>query len=407
MLTTRLQIQAIADHLAGLTQPDLPPSHFSPPWHAIYQALLAAPPDASHQALLQALADRADRDTLIDLIFAAVPGERLDFPSLHQVAPTLPPIRWLWPAWIPRGLLSLLGSVPGGGKSYLALDLARRIIGDLPFPDGAPVPTPGANVIYVDAEDVPQVTKQRAEAWDMDTTCLYLMTPQQRPYIDFSRPPDRDRLAEMAYRLQPALVVVDSLSTISSKGENNVEDVREVLSFLNKLAQDFQCALLLVHHLRKRGLPAFTDPLTVDDFRGSTHIIAIARSVLGLSVIQTGPEPDRNGPRRLEIVKTNLGCYPPPLGVEFLPQHPAGALLQYGPPPQPYRAPTRLELCQTWLLDTLRQEGAPLAPADLLELAREAGYSRTTFYDARAALGDQIRDTKGRRRRGNKWELAQ
>jgi len=407
MLTNRLQIQAIADHLAGLAQPDLPLSHFTPPWRDLYQALLAAPPDALPQAFLHALSDHADRDTLIDLIYAAVPGERLDFPSLQQIAPSLPPIRWLWPAWIPRGLLSLLGSVPGGGKSYLALDLARRIIGDLGFPDGAPVPAPGANVIYVDAEDVPQVIRQRAEAWDMDTGRLYLMTPQHRPYIDFGRLPDRDHLAEMTHHLQPALVVVDSLSTISSKGENNVEDVREVLSFLNKLAQDFQCALLLVHHLRKRGLPSFTDPLTVDDFRGSTHIIASARSVLGLSIVQTDPEPDRNGPRRLEIVKTNLGCYPAPLGVQFLPQHPAGALLEYGPPPRPYRAPTKLDQCQTWLLDRLGQEDAPLSPTDLVEQAGHAGYSRTILYDARAELGDQIRDTKGRRQRGNQWELAQ
>jgi hypothetical protein len=406
MLTTRLQIQTIADHLAGLNQSDLSPSLFTPPWQEIYRALRAAPPDAVHKVLLEVLGERADGDTLIDLIFAAVPGERLDFPSLQQIAPSLPSIRWLWPAWIPHGLLSLLGSVPGGGKSYLALDLARRIIGDLGFPDGAPVPDPGANVIYVDAEDVPQVIKQRAEAWDMDTGRLYLMTPQERPYIDFSRPPDRDHLSEMVYRLEPALVVVDSLSTISSKGENSVEDVREVLSFLNKLAQDFQCALLLVHHLRKRGLPILTDALTVDDFRGSTHIIAIARSVLGLSVIQTGPEPDRNGPRRLEVVKTNLDRYPAPLGVEFLPQQPVGAMLQYGPPPQLYRNPSQLDQCQSWLVEQLRQEEAALAPAELVEQAQQAGYSRATLYKARAELGEQIRDTKGRRRRGNEWELV-
>ena len=66
----------------------------------------------------------------------------------------------------------------------------------------------------------------------------------------------------------------------------------------------------------------------------------MARSVLGLSLIQTGPEPDRNGPRRLEVVKTNLARYPEPLGVEFLSGYPAGVTLQYGPPPQAYRKPT-------------------------------------------------------------------
>ena len=46
--------------------------------------------------------------------------------------------------------------------SYLALDLVRRIIADEPFPDGVPQPLPGANVIYVDAESVPQIISERA-----------------------------------------------------------------------------------------------------------------------------------------------------------------------------------------------------------------------------------------------------
>jgi hypothetical protein len=52
----------------------------------------------------------------------------------------------------------------------------------------------------------------------------------------------------------------------------------------------------------------------------------VARSVLALSVVpveslcpQTGRTlpPDRNGPRRLEVIKTNLCRYPPALMVGF------------------------------------------------------------------------------------------
>ncbi len=53
----------------------------------------------------------------------------------------------------------------------------------------------------------------------------------------------------------------------------------------------------------------------IHDFRGSGHITAMARTVLGLSVVQTGKTFSLNGPRRLELVKTNLGPYPNPLGV--------------------------------------------------------------------------------------------
>ena len=63
-------------------------------------------------------------------------GEPLHFPSLAEIAETLPPVRWLWHGWIPRGMVSLLG-VPGHRKSYFVLDLARTIIEGGPWPTGS------------------------------------------------------------------------------------------------------------------------------------------------------------------------------------------------------------------------------------------------------------------------------
>jgi len=414
MLTTRLQIQAVIDLLAGLGETSLPVGDFSEPHRTAYRAILDvrapgshdASPAAAQQALLKALEGHPDRDSIIRAIFATVPGAKRDFPSLQEIAASLPAVTWLWPDWIPRGMITLLGAAPGTGKSYLALDLARCIIAGDRFPDSAPVPQPGANVIYVDAEDSPQIINQRAEQWHMDTSRLFLMRPHDRLFIDFSQGIDRDRLIEMAHRLAPALVVVDSLSTISSKGENNVEDVREVLGFLNKLALDAQCGLLLIHHLRKRGVFPLVDGLSLDDFRGSSHIIAIARSVLGLSIIQTGPQPDRAGPKRLEVVKTNLAHYPEPIGVEFLPQHPTGAVLRYGEPAQQYRQPTKADECVKWLLCTLKEAGRPMKPAEIVEQAEEAGFSRRMVFRARATLGESVRNTEGGRHPHNMWELA-
>jgi len=414
MLTTRLQIQAVADLLAGLGETSLPVGDFSEPCRMAYRAILDVrgpdshdtPLAAAQQALLKALEDRPDRDSIIAAVFTAMPGAKRDFPSLQEIAASLPEVTWLWPDWIPRGMITLLGAAPGTGKSYLALDLARCIIAGGKFPDGAPAPQPGANVIYVDAEDCPQIINRRAELWDMDTSRLFLMQPGERLFIDFSQTTDQDHLVEMACSLAPALIVVDSLSTISSKGENNVEDVREVLGFLNKLALDAQCGLLLIHHLRKRGVLPLVDVLSLDDFRGSSHIIAIPRSVLGLSIVQTGPRPDRVGPRRLEVVKTNLARYPEPIGVEFLPQHPDGVVLRYGEPAQQYHQPTKADECVEWLLRTLEEAGQPMKPAEVVELGEQAGFSRSTVYQARRMLGDSIRNTTGERNPRNLWAPA-
>ena len=183
--------------------------------------------------------------------------------------------------------------------------------------------------------------------------------------------------------------------------------MRDLLGFLNRLALEFQCGLLLVHHLRKRGLLPMMDMLSVDDFRGSSHIIAMSRSVMGLSIVRTGPEPDRNGPRRLEIVKTNLARYPKPLGLEFKPLHPKGAWLEYtAEPPQPYSQPTKTDECTEWLLCFL-QEGGATRPQDIIAAAEAEGFSRRTVYRARSKLGERIADTAGRKHPENRWTLAE
>ena len=79
--------------------------------------------------------------------------------------------------------------------------------------------------------------------------------------------------------------------------------------------------------------------------------------------------------------------------------------MEYGDPPQPYRPPTKLDRCTDWLEGTLRAAGKPLRPAEIKELAREAGFGRTMLYEARALLGDRIEDTQGRRHPGNEWQL--
>jgi hypothetical protein len=83
-------------------------------------------------------------------------------------------VRWLWPGWIPRGMITLLGAYQGTGKSYFVLDIARTVIHGGPWPDGAPAEKLGT-VIYVDAEAIPQVNNERAVKLDLNRIgCNYL-----------------------------------------------------------------------------------------------------------------------------------------------------------------------------------------------------------------------------------------
>ena len=329
--------------------------------------------------------------------------------SLEALAEHLPPIEWLWPSWIPRGMLTLLGASPGAGKSLVALDLCRRIIHGIGFPDGQPVSKPGSTCIYVDAEAVPQITNQRAKAWKMDRKHLYLMLPPDTyGMLDLGDLTHQNHLIDMAFYLEPELIVIDSLSSISARGENNVEDVRALLGYLTSVAREFNAGLVLVHHLRKRNATPLTDLVTPDDFRGSSHIIAMARSVLAMSIIQDAPEPNRNGPRRVEIVKTNLCQYPKALGLILEPTSPGAPTLRYTDPPEPYKETTQAEECEGWLIQVLDDAGEPLAPRDVVALAADVGFRETTVRRARRALDDVIVNTERHATSPkNRWALAE
>jgi hypothetical protein len=326
---------------------------------------------------------------------------------LAEIGPELPQTTWFWQAWIPRGLLTLLAAWPGVGKTYLALDLAQRVIASLPTPDESTFVLKTGRVIYVDAEDFLPDIYERALVWGMDLDKFYPIRRPPRDLIDMSRPQYQDPLIDMCFDLQPDLVIVDSLSSVNARGENNIEDLRDVLGFFVELATTFDVALLLIHHLRKPG-KGVTQPVTMHDLRGSGHLVAMARSILGIDVLKTGPEEDLNGPRQLKVLKKNRGKYPKPLSVQYKdsPTNPDVAVLSYGPIELFERYPKTLtERCAAWLIDLLEERG-PTSFTEIQALAAQEEYRYWVLIEARQLIGDKVIDTLGRKRFGNKWALA-
>ena len=209
------QIQAIVEKLRGFETVMMRTGDLDEPWQTIYERVgCDVDPRTLERELWAATEGMEGRTGLFRELMAVVPGEEAIrcFRSLEQIAEDLPPIGWLWRSWIPRGMLSLLGAAPGAGKSLVALDLARRIIHGCPWPDrdlatdSLAVPKAGtaveagtgSNVIYVDAEAIPQLQNQRAEAWGMDRSRIYLMMPPEAyGMIDFGDEAEQDRVIEV------------------------------------------------------------------------------------------------------------------------------------------------------------------------------------------------------------------
>lgn len=329
--------------------------------------------------------------------------EPIHYPTLAELAESLPPVRWLWPGWIPRGMISLLGAFQGTGKSYFVMDLARTVIHGGAWPDGTPAERIG-RVIYVDAEAIPQVNNERAVKMQINRHQLYLLMAGNGELLDLTAAKWQDRLMDMAAALKPELIIIDSYSSISSSGQNSVEDTARLLAYLGGLATATDAGLLVLHHLRKPSTGQMALPgMNIHDFRGSGNITAMARSVMGLSVIQTGKQFSLNGPRRLDLVKTNLGPYPDSIGIEM---ETAGDLVRfkYGKAPR-YDQESPGESCEEWLIGYLEEHGDS-KPADVIAAAEEAGFTKATLYRTRKKLNAVIFNTHANfRHPANCWTL--
>ena len=226
--------------------------------------------------------------------------------------------------------------------------------------------------------------------------------------LDFGAEKYKNRLVNMVATIRPELVIIDSLSSIHVRGQNNIEDVRSLLGFFIRLAESFQIGLLLIHHIRKPGIghnmQAYN--LSMEDLSGSGHIIAMARVIWGIHLVQSGPQPDPNGPRVFKMLKTNLGPYEDPLGFEFAPLHPKGVCLNWLPEaPQPYREPTKSDHCSQWLVNLL--EEGPMKPKDVIAAGAQEGFSRSSIYSARQKLRGYVVNTDGKNSPNNCWKLAE
>lgn len=416
LLTERLMLEALADRLAGLPT-RFSAEYFAEPWLTCWLALDHAPAELPvherSQLLARALEGHPDRGDILGKILAVRVNYKRDYESMSVLGDRLSPIEWLWPDVLPRGFLTVFGAAPGSGKSFVSLDLAWRVINAQAWPDGSPMIRPGANVLFVDAEAVPQIHHQRALNYGMDLSRLYLMLPDKGEMIDLAEEKYRWRLVEMVLDLEPELIIIDSLSSIHSRGQNNVEDVRGLLNFLTQLAEMANCGLLLIHHIRKPGggqqMELFKPNLA--DLSGSGHVTAMARCVWGLHVVQTGPDPDPNGPRHLEVLKNTMGKNGKKFGFDFVPapHYPGEVVIQWTmEPPKQFREEKEVSpaTCADWLTGLLVDAEEPMRPADVVRLAKEAGFSRALVYRARAALGTLIEDTNNGKPPNNRWLWA-
>jgi len=215
----------------------------------------------------------------------------------------LEPVRWLWPGFLPAGMLTILGGSPGCGKTTIALSLAAIITRGGAWPDGTRCTQPG-DVLVWSGEDGHSVIAARLKAAGADMERVHFIdgiTGSEGEAFDPGR--DMDLLERTAECLQaPRLLILDPIVSAVAGDSHKGAEVRRSLQPVVTLAQRLGCAVLGITHFSKGT--SGRDP--VERVTGSIAFAALARLVLIAAKVKPGDDGDER--RVLLRAKSNIGA---------------------------------------------------------------------------------------------------
>jgi hypothetical protein len=230
-----------------------------------------------HKAHIRKAIARARHDlkTLMGTKASTGDGHKPGITHRELMGMDFPPIQWMVEGLLPVGATVLAGK-PKLGKSFMALQIAQAVASGTPF---LGMNTTKAPVLMIALEDSPRRIKARLE---MQKAPADLAIEYEWGW----EPLDGKGLEGLEKRLEKGgphgpygLVIIDMLASAKSGviDENKASDMGRLIYPLQRLAQEYQCALLLIFHHRKG---AMDDP--VWDVRGSGAVPGAVDVLVGL-----------------------------------------------------------------------------------------------------------------------------
>lgn len=225
------------------------------------------------------------------------------------------PVEWLWPRWLPRGMVVLLDGDPGNAKSLITVKMAARL-------------TRGKNndpvkVMFFAAEDdaaaviIPRLLEVGA---DMSRVMIEAFNDEED---EERRKETRDTffqlkdaglkmLEDFLQAERPSLVVIDPLFSYLGGGKDALDPVviSAIVRRLTRLARKYDCTFLLIRHLTKD-----TKGKSIYLGQGPMAIIGGARHALF-----AGRDPKDPNKRALAVNKSNVGPEGITLGFKIVPK---------------------------------------------------------------------------------------
>jgi hypothetical protein len=206
----------------------------------------------------------------------------------------LPRRPWVTPGFALRGSVTVLAGPPSTTKSVLTLAWACAVV--LGKAHGRFIPEEPREVIVYNAEDNADEQRRRLSATlrqfkaapddiaDRLTRVgprgIGLLFTQNKGGVCVQTQA-MQRLRVLIAERRPAMLICDPLVELHDSDENENTALRRIVAEFRALAQEFEIAVIVVHHTRK-GAAIPGDP---DAVRGASSIVGAARIVLTMTMM--------------------------------------------------------------------------------------------------------------------------
>lgn len=218
---------------------------------------------------------------------------------------------WLIESLWARQAVGIVGAPPKNGKTWLVLDFALSVASGTSALGHFAVQHPGPVLLFA-AEDGPRAVRNRvgslaqARHISVDSLPLHVITADQ---VRLDDPAHRGRLENLLARIRPRLLVLDPLVRLHSGSEADVGHVSRLLGYLRTLQRRFELALIVTHHVSKRG--GHVQP--GQGLRGSSDLHAWGDSNLYLQRLKDGSSlltPEHRGAPSADPIPLHLVSQP-------------------------------------------------------------------------------------------------
>lgn len=196
-------------------------------------------------------------------------------------------IPWAIPDMLPKGYVSLLVGDPKTGKTWLTLRLACELSRGGSILAGLADVEP-VRVLYLMGDTGEGLVNYRLHrtGWQFRPDNIRLVYSEdvrrQGVDLDFSSQEGWHVLRTLIAAWQPEVVFVDTLTSFHCADESDNSEIRPIIAGLRDIASEYNVAMVVLHHARKRKTRDVAMPISQHDTVGAGVLARLCGNIIGL-----------------------------------------------------------------------------------------------------------------------------